>query len=401
MAKNSNLKGFLTKKHEKSGAINILEEIEFIDTGIPSINYVMTGKPKTGGIPLSGKMTTIYGPDGSGKTSLVNHIIGKAQAADVDVVYLDTERSTLAPRLRQCGIDLDNLIYATPEYIEEAFEIIEDICSYRIAQKDGRKTLIVWDSVAGTPAKQTVDRDSEAVEMAADARAITRGLKRIRGKVKNSNVGVLFINQARVNMDPHGDKFLMAGGYGLKHMVDLVIRVNKIKEKNRSYGQVIRFTTPGKNRLFRPFQSTDIFFEFDNLFTRENIIVGFVDFLISIGMIGTSGAWCYSLAEVQDIIDNENLSELEAIKKSKKFYKSAYAEELIANEDEYQRLLTVSEAYIQRNMNSVAEKGKNSEFAGKSEASVNKDLSDEELEELEESKTNLVEEGIPSFDDDE
>lgn len=378
-----NLKGFLTKKYEKTGTVNILEEIEFLNTGIPSLNYVISGRPMTGGIPLSGKMITIYGPEGSGKTSLINHMIGAAQKNDVDVVYIDTERSITVPRLKQFGIDLENLSYSTPEYIEEVFSVIEDICSYRIAQKDGRKTLIVWDSVAGTPAKQTLDRKSEDVEMASDARALTRGLKRVRGKVKNSEVGIIFVNQARVNMDPHGDKFVMPGGFALKHMVDLVIRINKIKDKNRVDGQIIRITTPGKNRMFRPFQATDIFFDFDKCFTRENIIAGFVDFLVTIGMIGTSGAWCYSLAEVQDIMKNENIAESAAVKKAKKFYRNAYTEELIANDEEYKRLLQVSESFIQQNLNYVATKGKAAEFENANEDEVNaEDLEDAESVDL-------------------
>lgn len=386
MAKSDNLKSFLTKKYEKSGAVNILQEIEFLSTSIPSLNYVISGRPLTGGIPLSGKMLTLYGPDGAGKTSLINHIIGEAQKKDVDVVYIDTERSITVPRLKQFGVDIDSLSYATPEYIEEVFGIIEDVCSYRLAQKDNSKTLIIWDSVAGTPAKQTLERDADAAEVAPDARALTRGLKRVRGKVKNSNVGVIFVNQARVNMDPHGDKFIMPGGYALKHMVDIVLRVNKIKEKNRVDGQVIRFTTPGKNRLFRPFQSTDIFFDFDQCFTRENIISGFVDFLVNVGIIGQSGAWCYSMTDVQAIMDEEKIEETEAIKKSKKFYRNSYVNELIEDEDKYQELLKLSESYIQRNINSVAEKGKDAEFSGKTETDIEKE--DEEFKDSEEFEEN-------------
>lgn len=371
MAKDG-LKKFLTKTYEKTGAVNILEEIEYLDTGIPSLNYVISGRPLTGGIPLSGKMTTIYGPEGSGKTSLINHIIATAQKKDVDVVYIDTERSITIPRLKQFGVDIDSLIYATPEYIEEVFAIIDDVCSYRLSQKDHKKTLIIWDSVAGTPAKQTLERDADAVEMAADARSLTRGLKRVRGKVKNSNAGVIYINQARVNMDPHGDKFIMPGGYALKHMVDLVVRVNKIKAKGRVDGQIIRFSTPDKNRMFRPFQSSDVFFDFDKCFTRESIITGFVDFLVNVGIIGTSGAWCYNLTDVLDLMEKEGISESEAIKNVKKFYRSKYVEELIENEEEYQRLLGESEKYIQRNLNSVAEKGRDKEFEGKSEEDAEK-----------------------------
>ena len=385
------LKAFLTKKYEKTGAIHILDEIQYIDTGIPSLNYVISGRPLTGGIPLSGKMTIMYGPDGAGKTSLINHTIAQAQKKNIDIVYIDTERSITKPRLRQFGVDLDKLSYATPEYIEEVFEVIEDVCSFRLAERDEKPTLIIWDSIAGTPAKQTLERGADEVEIAADAKAITRGLKRIRGKVKNSNVGLLLVNQARVNMDSYGDTFIMPGGYSLKHMVDLVLRVNKLKVGKRTDGQNIKFSTPGKNRLFRPFQSTDIFFDFDQCFTRENIITAFVDFLVTIGMIGQSGAWCYSLAEADKLMTehkkDSSYTEDMAIKDCKKFYKKDYVETLINDDKEYQNLLKTSEDYIQKNINVVAEKSKDAtieEEEKRSLAAEKKHASKEELEAIEE-----------------
>lgn len=361
------LKDFLMKKYEKTGAVNMLEEIEFLDTGIPSLNYVLSGRPLTGGIPLSGKMTMIYGPEGAGKTSLINHIIGISQKKGIDVVYIDTERSITKPRLRQFGVNIDNMTYATPEYIEEVFSVIEDVCSYRLAEKDGVKTLIVWDSIAGTPAKQTLDRDSDSIEMAADSRALTRGLKRVRGKVKNSNVGVIFVNQARANLDMYGDQFVLPGGFALKHMVDLVVRVNKLKVGKRTDGQVIKISTPDKNRLFRPFQSTEIFFDFEKCFSRDNIIAAFVDFLANIGMLGKSGSWCYSLDEVQQIMAEKGVSEEEATKSAHKFYRTDYTEKLIADDAEYQSLLNRTESYIQKNLRTVAERGKDKDLEDQAE----------------------------------
>lgn len=378
---NDSLRSFLMKKYEKTGSVSILDEIKFLDTGLPTLNYVISGRPKTGGIPLSGKMTTIYGPDGAGKTSLVNQIISRAQKSGTDVVYIDTERSITKPRLRQFGVDIDNLTYATPEYIEEVFAVIEDVCSYRMAQKSETDTLIVWDSVAGTPAKQTLERASEDVEFAADPKALTRGLKRVRGKIKNSNVGVIFVNQARASMDKYGDIFSMPGGFAFRHMTDLIVRVNKLKDKKRTNGQNISISTPNKNRMFRPFQSTEIFFNFDRCFTREDIIASFVDFLVKVGIIGTSGAWCYSYADVKDIMNKEGCTEEEATKKTRKFYRSDYTEELIKDDAEYQRLLEASEKYIQSNLDEVAQLGRGAEFKDAVEDPEDgEDLPEEDME---------------------
>lgn len=384
MAK-SGLKNFLMKKHGTDGAVNILEKVEFLNTGIPSLNYVISGRPFTGGIPLSGKMTIAYGPYGAGKTSLINQIIAEAQKKGYDVVYLDTERSITLDRFKQFGVDIDSLTYATPEYIEEVFEIIEDTCSYKIAERDASPTLIVWDSVAGTPTKQTLDRKADDVEVAPEAKALSRGLKRVRGKVKKSNVGILFINQSRANMDKYGDMYTMPGGSALFHFVDLILRINKVKAGKRIDGQTIKISTPDKNRMFRPFQSTEVFFDFEKCFTRENIITAFVDFLVGIGMIGQTGSWCYSLAEVQEIMRTEGCSESEAIKKSKKFYRKAYADELIENDEAYQKVLEASETYIQNNINAVAEMSKDDSLEEEGlKAKVQKPKDDSEFEDIDE-----------------
>lgn len=367
MAKSSSLKSFLMKKYEKTGAVNILEEIKFQNTGIPTLNYVLSGKPLTGGVPLSGKMTVIYGPDGAGKTSLVEEIIATAQSAGIDIVYIDTERSITRPRLEQFGVDVEALTYATPEFIEEVFSVIEDTCMYKLAEKDSTPTLIVWDSVAGTPAKQTLEHNADDNEFAAESRALTRGLKRVRGKIKTSNVGVIFVNQARANMERFGDEFSMPGGYAFRHMCDMIVRVNRLKDKKRTDGQIIKISTPSKNRMFRPFQSTEVFFNFDTGFTRENIIASFVDFLVTIGLIGTSGAWCYLQSEVDSVMAKDGLSESEAVKKVRKFYRKDYTEDLIANDEEYQKLLKISEDFIQKNVDMIAERGKDQEFEGREE----------------------------------
>ena len=134
------LRAMLQKKHADAMNVDIIDEIKWIDTGIPTLNYVISGKPLTGGTPLTGKTIVMYGPEASGKTSYALHVISQAQKIVTEVVYIDTERSITKDRLKQFNVDIEKMIYLNPESMEEVFDIIEDvlcrflevICSHRI-----------------------------------------------------------------------------------------------------------------------------------------------------------------------------------------------------------------------------------------------------------------------------
>jgi RecA/RadA recombinase len=106
------LKSFLAKKFPDASNTKILEEIMWINTGDPALNYVLSGLPASGGIPLSGKITILYGPEGAGKTSIIADWIAKTQEAHIEVVFIDTERSMTKKRLQQFNVNIDDLIYS-------------------------------------------------------------------------------------------------------------------------------------------------------------------------------------------------------------------------------------------------------------------------------------------------
>lgn len=345
MAKN--LKAMLAKKYSSAMSVDIINEVQFINTGIPTLNYVMSGKPLTGGLPLSGKMTVMYGGESSGKTSLVLHIIAKAQKEDIEVVYLDTERSITKPRLRQFGVNIDKMIYMTPETMEECFDIIESIAKDKEDAADNAPILIIWDSLAMTATKDEMERTSEEMEIASQARCLTRNLRRIRPKITRINAGLLLIQQARANQDRFGDIITFPGGYALQHSCDMIIRVSALKPDTDGLG--FKFSTPKKNRLFRPFQSSVVRFLYSEGFTRNNIIDSFSEFLKQIGILGQSGAWCFLQSDVDKMIEN-GMDPKEAAKTAKKFYKSDFAERLINDPSYYDELLKTAEEYVSKNL---------------------------------------------------
>ena len=351
MCSGKNLKNFLQKTYPDAMDTDIIAEVKYLDTGIPTVNYVISGKPLTGGLPLTGKITIMYGPEGCGKTSFVVHMIAKAQRAGIDVIYIDTERSITRPRLEQFGVDVEELNYLTPDTMEECFDIIEAVCKEKMAEDDKEPVLIIWDSIAMTPTADEIHRTSEDVEIASQARVLTRNLRRIRGKIKRIESSLLLINQARANQARFGDLFTMPGGHALHHSADVILRVNKVKPDES--GQGIKISTPIKNRLFRPFQSTTLRFEYVDGFTKENIIDAFCDFLKDIEILGSAGPYCYLETDVQRIIKEEGVDNKEAVKKVNKFFKKDFVKQLIEDPDYYTEILRAAEEYVNVNIAKV------------------------------------------------
>jgi recombination protein RecA len=344
------LKSMLQKQHPDAINANIIDEIKWIDTGIPTLNYVISGRPLTGGTPLTGKTVVMYGPEGCGKTSYVLHIIAQAQKKDVEIIYIDTERSITRSRLIQFGVDIEKMIYLNPETMEEVFDIIEDICREKEDEADSKPLLIIWDSVAATPTREEIERTSEQVEIASQAKVLTRNLRRIKGKVSRIGAGLIFINQARENQDRYGDIFVMPGGKALFHGVDCILRVSALKPDES--GQGIKISTPKKNRLFRPFQSTVLRFDYVRGFTKENMINAFADFLKDIGLIKQAGSWCYYSDEIKELVNNrKDKSSEEDV--DKKFYLKDFASKLLEDESFYKEMLEYSEVYVNKNISLV------------------------------------------------
>jgi len=347
-----NLKNFLQKTYPDAMDTDIITEVKYLDTGIPTINYIISGKPLTGGLPLTGKITIMYGPEGCGKTSFVAHMIARAQQSNIDVVYIDTERSITRSRLEQFGVNVNELAYLTPDTMEECFDIIEAVCREKIVEDDKESVLIVWDSIAMTPTADEINRTADDVEIASQARVLTRNLRRIRGKVKRVEASLLLINQARANQSRFGDLFVMPGGHALHHAADVILRVNRVKPDES--GQGIKFSTPIKNRLFRPFQSTSLRFEYVDGFTKENIIEAFCDFLKDIEILGAAGPYCYLETEAEEIAVKENIDKKEAVKKVNKFYKKDFVKRLLEDPEYYHEVLAMAEEYVNKNIAKVS-----------------------------------------------
>jgi recombination protein RecA len=377
----SKLSAMFKKNFPDAMCADIISEIEYLDSGIPTLNYVMSGKPFTGGIPLNGKITVMYGTEGSGKTSYANQLIAQAQKRDFEVLYIDSETTVTQDRIEQFGIDKnkDGFIYVVPDNMEQVFEMIEDACKEKIKDQDNIPLLIVWDTIAATGTKDEIERTSYDKEIGSQSSVLTRNLRRIRPLLRKAGrVGCLFVNQARDNQEMYGDIFKMPGGRAIQHEGVIILRVNKIKPGETSQGVRISST---KNKIFNPYQSTTIQFDYARGFTKEYVISAYSEFLKDIGLIGQSGAWCFLTDEIKAVVKEKNIN----IDTESKFYLKDFTTKLLENEQFYKDILMLSEGYVAKNIAHVssifldkdidieAEKKKNEELDKEMANSINED----------------------------
>lgn len=315
-----------------------------------------------------------------GKTSYVNHLIAIAQKKDYDIVYIDSECSVTRPRLKQFGVNIDELNYIVPDNMEQVFDIIERVCRYKIKENDDRHLIIIWDSIAQTATSDEMNRTAFDKEIGSQSAVLTRGLRRIKPYVHRcKTTGLVFINQARENQDRFGDLYKMPGGKALMHSCDIILRVNKLKPNETEQG--IKISTPSKNRLFNPFQSTVVQFNYALGFTKENIVKSFCEFIKEIGILGQSGAWCFLQTDVNKMM-SEGMSEEDAKKEVKKFYLKDFTTRLLEEPEYYEQLLHDSEEYVNKNISMVSKIMLDSEINIESElkkiSEVENEFSDEE-----------------------
>ena len=348
---NINLKNLINKKFTQYAETKIKESIEFMDTGIPTINYLISGRPVTGGIPYSGKVIMLYGAEGCGKTSLVCHLISEALKNKQQVLFIDTEHSLEKNRFLQFNIDLndENFNYVEPTTMEEAFDILFELCKSMIANKDNSKLLVVWDSIANTPTQEMMSRKADDVEYASQAKVLNRDLVIYKALVSKTNIGTILINQARDNMARYGDIISFPGGKTLRHNCDCIIRVSKHDQNESS--QLIKFKTPMKNRFFSPFQETSIKFDYVDCFKKEYIIESFIEFLKQIEFLCSAGAYLYWKSDVLALAQEHNMTEDEVLdsdfyKDIKKHRASEIIETLMNDPEGTNNILRKTEEYI-------------------------------------------------------
>jgi recombination protein RecA len=254
--------------------------VESISTGAINLDAAIG----VGGVPR-GRVTEIYGPESSGKTTLCLHVVANAQRAGGIAAYIDAEHALDTEYAKKLGVDIENLLISQPDTGEQALEICE------ILVRSGAVEVIVIDSVAALVPKAEIEGDMGDSHVGLQARLMSQALRKLTGAIARSKCSVIFINQLREKIGVmFGNPETTTGGKALKFYASVrldIRRIGPVKEKEDVIGSHVRVKVV-KNKVAPPFKQA----EFDIMYAEG---ISHTSLLVDIGaengIIDKSGAW--------------------------------------------------------------------------------------------------------------
>jgi recombination protein RecA len=256
------------------------EAVAVISTGTLSID-IATG---VGGV-ARGRITEIYGPESSGKTTLALQIIAEAQKAGGSAAFIDAEHALDIGYAERLGVKVDDLLVSQPDYGEQALEIAE------ILIRSGAVDVIVVDSVAALVPKAEIDGNAGDSHVGLQARLMSQAMRKLTGVLKRTNTSIIFINQIRMKIGVmFGSPETTTGGNALKFYSSLRLDIRR-KEAIKDGQEVIGNRTKVKvvkNKMAPPFKEA----EFDIIYGEGASKVGdLLDLAVAQDIVEKSGAW--------------------------------------------------------------------------------------------------------------
>ncbi|MGD2028258.1 MAG: recombinase RecA [Anaerolineales bacterium] len=281
----------ITKRYGDGSIMRLGEShslhVEAIPTGSISLDLALG----VGGIPR-GRVTEIFGPESSGKTTICQHIVAEAQKLGGTAAFIDMEHALDPAYAARCGVDVDNLLIAQPDMGEQALEITETLV------RSGAVDVVVVDSVAALVPRSELEGDMGDATMGVQARLMSQAMRKLSGAIKQTNTAVVFTNQLRQKIGVmFGNPETTTGGMALKFYCSVrldVRRIQSIKSGNEIIGSRTRVRVV-KNKVASPFRAVEFDIMYNEGISRYGDIL---DLAVDLQIIDKRGSY-YNFGEIR------------------------------------------------------------------------------------------------------
>lgn len=264
----------------KLGESAVMSSVEAIPSGSLALDLALG----VGGIPR-GRIAEIFGPEGSGKTTLGQHIIAEAQKRGGMTAYIDVEHALDPTYASHCGVNVEDMLISQPDTGEQALEITEALV------RSGAIDVIVIDSVAALVPRSEIEGEMGDAHIGLQARLMSQALRKLAAAIGKSGTAVIFINQLREKVGIiFGNPEITPGGRALKFYSSVRIdlrRVETIKQGGVVIGSRVRARIV-KNKVAPPFRSAEFDLMFDHGISREGNLI---DLGVELGLVKKAGAF--------------------------------------------------------------------------------------------------------------